>query len=59
VDDWHFDGHPPNDALAANARGKLDERLARWILMAHDRVGSDTLALTHESIALLKRNFAG
>ena len=37
----------------ANARGKLNERLARWILMAHDRVGGDTLALTHESIALM------
>ena len=37
----------------ANARGQIDERLARWILMAHDRVSGDTLRLTHESIALM------
>jgi DNA-binding transcriptional regulator YhcF (GntR family) len=37
----------------ANARAKIDERLARWILMAHDRVAGDTLPLTHEFIALM------
>src|SRR5262245_30297317 len=31
----------------ANARGKLEERLARWILMASDRLDSDLLHLTH------------
>jgi CRP-like cAMP-binding protein len=39
-------------AAIASARGKLDERLARWILMAHDRVGGDTVMLTHEFLAL-------
>jgi CRP-like cAMP-binding protein len=37
----------------ANARAKLDERLARWILMAHDRVRGKRLPLTHEFLALM------
>jgi CRP-like cAMP-binding protein len=37
----------------ANARARLDERLARWILMAHDRVRDDTLPLTHEFLSLM------
>ncbi|MBV8450941.1 MAG: Crp/Fnr family transcriptional regulator [Deltaproteobacteria bacterium] len=37
----------------ANASARIDERCARWILMAHDRVRGDRLALTHESLALM------
>ena len=37
----------------ANGRGKLDERLARWLLMWHDRIGDDNLTITHEFLALL------
>jgi CRP-like cAMP-binding protein len=37
----------------ANAQGKLEERLARWLLMAHDRVNGDELELTHEFLALM------
>ena len=29
----------------SNARSKLDERLARWLLMAHDWLESDSLPL--------------
>ena len=36
-----------------NARGKLEERLARWLLMAHDRVDGDELQIKHGSIALM------
>lgn len=36
----------------ANARYKIDERLARWLLMAADRLGSPT-ALTHEFLAIM------
>jgi CRP-like cAMP-binding protein len=37
----------------ANAKGKIEERLARWLLMAQDRIGSDVLELTHEFLALM------
>jgi hypothetical protein len=37
----------------ANARAKLHERLARWLLMAHDRVPGNTVALTHEFLSLM------
>ena len=37
----------------ANGRGKLDERLARWLLMWHDRLRDDNLIITHEFLALL------
>jgi CRP-like cAMP-binding protein len=37
----------------ANARGKIDQRLARWLLMAHDRIDGDELPLTHEFLALM------
>jgi CRP-like cAMP-binding protein len=37
----------------ANARFKIDQRLARWILMAHDRTRDTTLPLTHEFLALM------
>jgi CRP-like cAMP-binding protein len=37
----------------ANARAKLEERLARWILMAHDRLGGLSLPLTHEFLSLM------
>jgi CRP-like cAMP-binding protein len=36
----------------ANALGRLEERLARWLLMARDRLRSDQLPLTHDFIAL-------
>ena len=37
----------------SNAQSKLDVRLARWLLMAHDRIGQDTLSLTHEFLSLM------
>jgi CRP-like cAMP-binding protein len=36
---------------SANSRAKLEERLARWLLMTHDRVGSDRIDITHEFLA--------
>jgi CRP-like cAMP-binding protein len=39
-------------ALAA-AKYKLHQRLARWLLMCHDRVRNDELPLTHEFLALM------
>jgi CRP-like cAMP-binding protein len=37
----------------ANARGNIEERLARWLLMTRDRIDSDNMLLTHEFIALM------
>jgi CRP-like cAMP-binding protein len=37
----------------ANGRAKLEERLARWLLMAHDRLSSDSVPLTHEFLAVM------
>ena len=37
----------------ANAKAKIEERLARWILMVHDRVPGNEMALTHEFTALM------
>lgn len=37
----------------ANGRSKLEERLSRWLLMCHDRLGSDEVPLTHEFLALM------
>jgi CRP-like cAMP-binding protein len=38
----------------ANGRYKLEERLARWLLMAQDRCnGGAEVALTHESLAVM------
>ena len=35
----------------ANARARIDERLARWLLMCQDRINSDTVPLTQELLA--------
>jgi CRP-like cAMP-binding protein len=37
----------------ANAQARIDIRLARWLLMAHDRMSDDTLPLTHEFLSLM------
>lgn len=36
-----------------NARLKLEERLARWLLMCDDRVPGETLSITHEFLAIM------
>jgi CRP-like cAMP-binding protein len=38
---------------ACNATHPLEQRLARWLLMVHDRVRRNRFALTHEFIALM------
>jgi len=37
----------------ANGRAKLEERLARWLLMAHDRMDTHVVPLTHEFLAVM------
>jgi CRP-like cAMP-binding protein len=42
-----------SDTALANVRGSVDERLARWLLMVHDRVGKDMIPLTHAFISIM------
>ncbi|MBN9587692.1 MAG: Crp/Fnr family transcriptional regulator [Alphaproteobacteria bacterium] len=37
----------------ANGRAKLEQRLARWLLMAHDRLTTNAVPLTHEFLAVM------
>ena len=37
----------------ANGRSKIEERLARWLLMADDRIDGEELPLTHEFLGLM------
>jgi CRP-like cAMP-binding protein len=43
-----------SQTAVCNARHELPQRLARWLLLAHDRNGEgDVLALTHEFISMM------
>jgi CRP-like cAMP-binding protein len=37
----------------SNKHNSLEERLARWLLMCHDRVNGDRLNLTHEFMSIM------
>src|SRR5262245_61342093 len=49
----HAFGIQINCTALANARCCIGERLARWLLMARDRLYSDEMILTHEFLALM------
>jgi CRP-like cAMP-binding protein len=38
---------------ACNGHHALDQRLARWLLMAHDRAGRDEFPMTQEFLAMM------
>jgi CRP-like cAMP-binding protein len=40
-------------STACNAVHRIEHRLARWLLMAHDRVGADQFPLTQEFVAMM------
>jgi CRP-like cAMP-binding protein len=40
-------------AAVCHASHRVEERCARWLLVAHDRVGRDELPITHEFLALM------
>ena len=42
-----------SQGVLCNRLHPLDRRLARWLLLIHDRVGRDSFALTHEYIAVM------
>lgn len=42
-----------SQTVMSNGIFSIEERLARWILMAHDRLEGDELPLTHEFLAIM------
>jgi CRP-like cAMP-binding protein len=42
-----------SETAFANANNDIEARLARWLLMCHDRVDGDDIPLTHEFIAMM------
>lgn len=40
-------------STACQARHGVDQRLARWLLMSHDRMSDDRVPLTHEYLSLM------
>jgi CRP-like cAMP-binding protein len=42
-----------SQSVACNSRHRLNERMARWLLMAHDCVDGDELPLSHEFLATM------
>jgi CRP-like cAMP-binding protein len=40
-------------AAACNRMHPVEERCARWLLLTHDRAGTDTFALTHEFLGYM------
>ena len=49
---YSFMNQTANTALS-NGTATLEERLARWLLMANDRLGGDEIPLTHEFLSLM------
>ena len=41
------------ETALANGRHKIEERLARWLLMARDRLDGDEIPLTHEFLGVM------
>jgi CRP-like cAMP-binding protein len=42
-----------SQATACNRLHQINQRCAKWLLMMHDRAGSDTFAMTQEFLALM------
>ncbi len=40
-------------STVSNAHQRIEARLARWLLMCHDRYDADEIPLTHESMAMM------
>jgi CRP-like cAMP-binding protein len=42
-----------SQTAVCNSHHTLEERLVRWLLMAHDRAGGDRFSMTHEFMSLM------
>ena len=45
--------HQGGQNAACNLRHNVEERMCRWLLMTHDRVGANEFHLTHEFLAIM------
>lgn len=45
--------HQAGQSAACNLRHNIEERMARWLLMTHDRVGQDEFYLTQEFLGVM------
>lgn len=50
VDAFHFQ---VAQSAACNGRHQIEQRLARWLLMTHDRVGEDSFHMTQEFMSTM------
>lgn len=41
------------NSVATNAHSRIEVRLARWLLMCHDRIDGDEVHLTHEFMSMM------
>jgi CRP-like cAMP-binding protein len=41
------------NSVASNAHSRIEARLARWLLMCHDRIDGDDVHLTHEFMSMM------
>jgi CRP-like cAMP-binding protein len=49
----HYLSVAVSQSSLANAQGTIQERLARWLLMAQDRLADSDITLTHELLSLM------
>jgi len=42
-----------SQTAACNSHHQIEQRLGRWLLMAHDRADSDQFAMTHEFLSMM------
>ena len=49
----HFLFVMASQSAACNRRHPMDERMARWLLVSSDGIGSDRVAITHEFLATM------
>lgn len=49
----HYLHSQAKSTALSNARAKLEDRLARWLLMCDDRIAGDQILITHEFLSVM------
>jgi len=42
-----------HQTVLSNGQSRLEERLARWLLMCHDRISGNTMEMTHKILSIM------